>query len=127
MARYGISGIAAICANLATLFVATHFFGVWYIWSAFIAFVASILVGFTLQKYWTFRNATNGRTHKELANYFLVAVAGNLLGILLLYVFTSVFGIWYLFSQIIGLGIVAVLSFLANKHFTFKDKSTEVL
>jgi putative flippase GtrA len=119
--RYGISGVAAIFANIATLYAATHFFGIWYIWSAFIAFVVSIAVGFTLQKYWTFRNASSGRTHKEIANYFLIAVIGNLLGIAFLYIFTAIFGIWYLYSQVIGLGIVALLSFIANKNLTFQN------
>lgn len=43
----------------------------------------------------------------------------------LLYVFTDVFHIWYLFSLIIAFSCSFVLSFLLQKFWTFKNKATD--
>ena len=56
--RFLISGSSAAGINLGTLFVLTHFFDVWYLLSSVVAFSVSFFVSFTLQKFWTFNDAS---------------------------------------------------------------------
>lgn len=40
---------------------------------------------------------------------------------MLLYFFTSILGLWYLYSGIISFSIVSIISFVLHKTFTFRN------
>lgn len=51
-------------------------------------------------------------------------IMGGLAGsidLLLLYFFTSILGLWYIYSGILSFGIVSIISFVLHKRFTFKN------
>lgn len=47
--------------------------------------------------------------------------------IILLFIFTDIFKIWYLYSSILSFVIALVISFLLQKFWAFRDKGTEMV
>lgn len=56
--RYGkffvVSGIAALL-NLSFLYIFTEFFGIWYLFSQFLAIVITLMINFLGNKIWTYK------------------------------------------------------------------------
>lgn len=119
LVRYGISGGTGVGANAVTLYVATEFFGVWYLLSAVIAYIVGLVISFTLQKLWTFRKRS-GSTRLQFTTYTVLSIVNLVLNLLLLYVAVELLGLWYFGSQLCILAFIAFLSFLFNRNFTFK-------
>lgn len=123
--KYLISGGSAAVINLGVLYVFTEYFGVWYLASSGIAFVFAFMVSFTLQKFWTFGDASVQMIKKQLMLY-LVAAAFNLaINTVLMYAFVEHLGIHYFFAQIITSGIIAIGSFFVYQHLIFKTTPPE--
>lgn len=53
--------------------------------------------------------------------YFLCGITSAGFNIILLYLFTDVFGVWYLYSSIIAFILALILSFVLQKFVVFKD------
>ena len=58
-----------------------------------------------------------------LLRYLLIGGSCALGDMFLLYTFVEFFHIWYLYASIISWIIMSILSFLGQKHFTFKNTS----
>lgn len=113
--KYVISGGAAAAVNIGTLYAATDFFHVWYIFSEVIAFILSFFVSMGLQKFWTFRDHSRDTIHIQLALYFGTAMANLVLNTILLYAFVEFLHVWYLIAQIIIGILLAIGSFFVYK------------
>ena len=61
------------------------------------------------------------KTEIQIGKYIIVGAVGNLLNLVLLYLFTDFGGMYYLYSSIISLFIVGLLKFLADKTWTFGE------
>jgi putative flippase GtrA len=117
--RYIIAGCTGAAVNIGTLFVLTHFFGVWYLASSVAAFIVAFFISFYLQRTWTFQQGGWDSIHRHAALY-LVATLFNLgLNTLIVYVSVESFHLWYLLAQIVAGAIVAVFSYFVYKHLIF--------
>jgi len=123
--RYIISGGSAASVNILFLFLLTHFFGLWYLLSSVIAFMIAFMVSFSLQKFWTFEDASTDAIHKQAGIYFFIITINLLLNTLLMYFFVDFVKIQYILSQIITGGLIACVSFFAYKKFVFKNNISE--
>lgn len=111
VARYIISGGSGAVVNIGTLFVLTHFFSVWYLASSVIAFLASFVVSFTLQRMWTFDHRTAEGLARHTSLYFVVAVGNTFLNTALVFGLVEYAQVWYVAAQIIAGVCIALSSF----------------
>jgi len=118
--KYIISGGTAAIVNLASLFVLTNFFGVWYLLSAVFAFVLAFLVSYLMQKFWTFGDKQTDKIMTQAPIFFVVQVFNLIVNIVLLYMFVEFFDLYYLLGQILAGGLIAVYSFFIYKLIIFK-------
>ncbi|MBI2035475.1 MAG: GtrA family protein [Candidatus Liptonbacteria bacterium] len=112
------SGIAVV-ADLVVLYVLTEFAGIWYFYSAAIAYLVSIIVSFVLNKMFNFKD----RSRRILAQFSIfvgIALISITLNQALLYLFVEFFGIWYMLANFFALMAVANFSFYCHKNYTFK-------
>lgn len=118
--KYACSGGIGAAINLLILYILTDKIGIWYLTSSVVAFIISLLVGFFLQKFWTFRD--NGFTHlkKQLTIYIILGGINFFLSPTLLYVFVERFHIWYVLAAVFVMGTLAIVNYLINKFITFK-------
>ncbi len=86
-----------------------------------ISFMVVLAVGFLLMKYVVFVDS-NLRGHIQFMRYFLSSMFNFFLGTLLLKLFVEVLQMNAVLSQVIITAIVIVISYLSQKHFTFKVK-----
>lgn len=119
IARYLFSGGTATMVNLTVLYYCTSILGVWYIYSAFIAFLVAFSVSFTLQKFWTFRDMRTHKVHRQILLFFAVQLGALGVNIAGLYVLTEYVGLWYFFSQIIIFIGISVTNFVIFSKLIF--------
>lgn len=73
-----------------------------------------------------FFNSGHGIFKKNILLRYLVAgITGAATQIGLLYVFTDIVGLWYLYSSIFSFLAAIIVSFLLQKFWTFADKKTD--
>lgn len=124
--RYIIAGGTGAFVNLLSMYIFTSIIGIWYITSAILAFILSLLITFFIQKIWTFRDSIFEVAHarRQAILYTISSTSFLVLNTALLYILVDFFGLWYLFAQFLSLGVVACASFLFNKSFTFSKVAT---
>ena len=116
--RFIISGSAGAATNLGILYVLTDIFGIWYLFSSICSTSAAMIVSFTMQKFFTFRNFERDNVHRQATLYLVVSLSAIGLNTLLMYLFVSIIGIHYLLAQIAASLIVAIFSyFMYGKIF----------
>lgn len=122
--RYAISGAVGALIQIATL-------AFWvevvhkgnegeYLDGVVVGFLIALAVTFTLQKYWTFKDASSSRAKRQFALYTFFALGNLAANAGLMYLLVDVFGFWYLGANVMTVGCVAILSFLANRYLTFR-------
>jgi putative flippase GtrA len=93
--------------------------------SLFLSFLVSFPVGFFLNKYVVFIDSTiRGRV--QLFRYFFVFVSNLFINYLLLKVFVEYIHMNAILSQVIATMVVVTISYLLQRHFTFKVEDTGI-
>lgn len=118
--KYIISGGTAAITELTLLYVLTEFLGIWYIYSVFIAFLFAFCISFLLQKFWTFQDKNIDKAHKQAIFYLLITITNLAINIVAIYILVEVFGLWYIFAQVLISGFIAISSFFIYKFVIFQ-------
>lgn len=117
--KFAVVGFIGTFVNLIILYLLTEKVGIYYIFSAIISFIFAMTINFVLNKFWTFGETIELDIRKKYFQFSLVSVSALLVNLFFLYFFTEVFGIYYLISQVLAIGIALVINFLGNKIWTF--------
>lgn len=123
--KYLISGGIAACVNLITLYMFTERFHFWYIYSSWVAFVITFVVSFSLQRFWTFRGNQHRALNAQLLMYFVMAIVNIILNTGILYILSEFFHLYYLISQAISIGTIAIASFFLYQKYVFAEVGTK--
>ncbi|KKU77378.1 MAG: GtrA family protein [Parcubacteria group bacterium GW2011_GWA2_47_64] len=115
-----MSGGTAAAVDLGLLYFFTDRFGLHYLLSAALAFIVAFSVSFTLQKFWTFQDASTDRVHIQASLSFFIALINLGLNTALMYVFVDKLEIWYMASQIIIGAVLAFESFFVFRFIVFR-------
>ncbi len=116
-------GATGILINMGILYALTEWAGWYYLISSVIAIETAILNNYFLNDRFTFSNlpsAPSGKKLFRLLKYNLVSLGGMTLNVGLLWFFTSVFGVYYLIANLIGIVSVTVLRYLVHLNWTWK-------
>ncbi len=116
-------GLSGVIVNQGLLWLLTEFGGLQYYISALFAIEASIISNFVLNDYFTFADRRTGRGKSFVVrllkfNVTCLAGAGIQYGLLLL--FTSVFGIHYLISNLIAIAVAFLWNYFMSSWWTWK-------
>jgi putative flippase GtrA len=118
-ALYGLSGSAAAATLLLVLIVLTELGNVPSTLASALAFVCALPVNYILQHRFVF-NKSSGHI-LFFTRYVTVTLLTLALNTCLFWMLTELGGIFYVASQVITLGLVVPVNFVANKMFTFAD------
>lgn len=124
--RYGFVAAVAFTFDFGLLFVFTHYAGMFYLLSATLSFTLSAVVNYYLSTLWVFSNRVQRQRTHELAIFMAICLVALLLNDVFMWLFTSVFGIFYLVSKILTVCIVFFWSFGARRFF-FTQKLSAVV
>ena len=112
-----VGGIVALL-NLAALWLLTSVFGVHYLLSTLIAFLALTPAAFWMQKLATFRTPRE-RAPVEWPRYFATMGASLAANLGLMYLLVSLLGLWYLAASVVVTALFLVANFLVNDRWSF--------
>ena len=122
LVRYLTSGATAAASNLFALFLLVHFGNVHYLKASVLAFAMSVVVSFTMQKFWTFHDNPVHDVHAQFARYLVVILANLALNTALVYLLVEKANVWYLAAQFIATVVIAAAGYVAYRHFVFRDR-----
>ena len=117
--RFLFSGGLAAAANIIPLFVLVHFFYIWYLLAAVVAFITAVAVSFMMQKFFTFNDYTRHKINQQTSLYLGVQIFNLCFNTLLMYVGVDLLHIQYLIAQVLISGSMAVYNFFVYKHLVF--------
>lgn len=109
-----VGGIAAV-TNIGLLYICTDLLKVYYLISNVIGFMGGLSVNYLLSKKLVFAAEEQINKTLEFTIYAAIGVVGLGLDTLLMWIFTSKMGIYYLISKIISTGLVFIWNFGARK------------
>lgn len=121
--KFCLVGLSGVGVNMGLLWLLTEYAGLVYLLSAAIAVETSIITNFLLNNFITFRgrNEPGARPFfQRLLKFNLISLIGLGINIGLLSLFTEVFGIYYLVSNIIAIIIVTLWNYLLNTWWTWR-------
>ena len=120
--RYVICGVTAAAINIVLLYIFTETAGIWYLYSSILAFLFSLIISFILQKFVVFKDMRTDKIRDQFFKYFIVAVLGTITNTAVIFICVDMFGIWYIFSQVIAGFFVMIQNFILYKFFIFNKK-----
>ena len=112
LGRFVISGGIGAGVNIGILFLLTHVFDVWYLFSSILAFILAVFVSFICQKFWTFKNTATTQIHYQLVWYFGIAGINLIFNTLIMYLCVDGLGLHYIVGQVIASLLIAIWSYL---------------
>lgn len=117
--RYIFVGGFAFLADAFTLWLCEKWMN--YMIAAAIAFVVGLAVNYALSIWFVFSESSKVKNKvKEFVVYGIIGLIGLLITEGIMYLFTDVFGLYFLISKIIAAAIVLVWNFAARKVVLYK-------
>lgn len=113
--RYAIVGGTSFVIDFGLLFILTEFASFHYLLSATISFIIGLVTNFLLGTAWIFKNSKIKSHSIEFIAYSIVGIVGLGLNNLLLYLLTSIIGLYYMLSKIITAAIVMFWNFFGRR------------
>ena len=113
--RYVFVGGTAFAVDFFFLYFFSDICGIYYLVSAVLSFVISVLVNYIMSTKWVFNQDNIENKVLEFNLFILISTIGLVFTEILLYLFTDVFGIYYLISKIISAIIVLFWNFIARR------------
>jgi len=123
MVKFGLVGLSGVGVNIGILYWLTESAGLFYLASATIAIEVSIISNFSLNNYFTFadRRAPGIKGFfRQLGKFNLVSLLGLVINTAVLLLFTELFGVYYLISQLFGIAVATTWNYLGDIWWTWK-------
>jgi|TARA_B100001964_G_scaffold220119_1_gene262862 putative flippase GtrA len=118
--RFSIVGGLSTVVNYACFFFMYKVLQFHYIFSSSIGYIIGLLVGYGLNKNWTFvKKVLVGKSY--LFQYSMAQIMGLIFCQILLYILVETFKIDPLLANIIAIGFATIVSFLLIDLFVFKS------
>lgn len=117
-AKFGLVGVSNTLITLLVYALLWNVLGVWYVAASAIGFAVGAVNGFLWNRAWTFK----GHVGDALTpvRWFVVQGCGLLVNSALIYLFVDGAGLGKLVAQAATIAIVTVLTFIANRSWTFR-------
>jgi putative flippase GtrA len=118
--RYIFVGGFAFIVDFGFLYVLTEYLGIFYLLSATISFLFGLIVNYILSLTWVFnKRKLNNRFH-EFVVFALVGVVGLGLNYVIIYFFTEILLVYYIFSKLLSQIFVLLWNFFVRRYVLFR-------
>ena len=118
-----VAGTIGYIIHIALLFLITEFFGLHYLISNAIGFFVGTSICFGIDKVVIFHEVFKKHFWKEYAEFISVSITTLLLSTILLFTFTDLLGIYYIFSSILASALKSIVAYLGVKFWVFKGSN----
>ena len=118
--RYTVAGTTATVLNLVLIYAFTNYLSIYYVVSGVAAYILSGVYNFILNKVWTFEEKLHHKIISKYSGYLTLNITALVFNSLLLYIFTDIFGIYYVLSQFLAILVIAIVNYIVNKFIIFR-------
>jgi putative flippase GtrA len=125
--RYGLVATVSFAVDFILLYLFTSKLHIFYMLSATLSFSLSVFVNYALSMSWAFGARVDRRRHVEIILFVLICATALILNDLFLWMFTSAFGVFYLYSKLITVAIVFFWSFGARRLVFHSERFKKLL
>lgn len=126
--QFALVGASGILINTAVIYFSTDILNIFYLVSAGIATIASTISNFFLTERWVYKvtreQEIEGRS-RRLILFFVMNLIALALRAPMIYLFTSVFSLYYVISNLISIGILTILRFFLSDNIIWDLKFTK--
>lgn len=119
--RYGVVAAIAFVADFGGLYIFTNKLHMFYLLSTTLSFTLSAALNYVLSVGWAFGSRVSRQRHIEIILFFIICAIALGLNDIFMWIFTSVIGLFYLWSKLITVTLVFFWSFGARR-FLFNSK-----
>lgn len=121
--KFGLVGVSGIFINNGVLYILTEGVGLNYKLSSPIAIEISIITNFLLNYIWTWKDRGYKNFLSRVLKYHISAgLTAFVFNWSFLVLLTELFHLYYIISNIIGIGLGMFSNFLLNHYWTFREK-----
>lgn len=124
--RYGFSGGFVFLVDFSLLYILTDLVGLHYLISSTISAFIGTLLSYFFNVKWVFNSRRFGSKSREITIFFIISGIGFVLTPVLMFVFTTRIGLYYLISKIIVTAITVTWNFFAKKLILFPEKHINI-
>ena len=117
--RYFFVALAAFVVDFSGLVFLKEVFHVHYLIAGTISFICGVLINFMLSTRWIFTNSRLKNKNHEFGAVLLIASAGLALNDLILWLLTSRFGIFYIYSKLFATALIFFWNFFVRRRLLY--------
>lgn len=117
-----VGGLGAVI-NSSFLYLFTEYFGLFYLISSVLSIEIAIVMQFVLNDFWTFRDRRSrsvGVILIRLMKSNLWRTMGMAVNILVLYILTEFFGVYYIISNFAGILCAFTFNYIFESRLTWR-------
>ncbi len=123
--RYTFVGGVAFIADFGSLYLLTDLAGLYYLFSAALAFLIGLIINYVLSILWVFKSRSVKNKSIEFMIFAIIGVVGLGMNEIIIWFSTERINIYYLHSKLISTAIVYFWNFLARKYILYKGSINE--
>ena len=117
--RYIAVAFLAFLLDFATLIYLTEVWGLFYLYSASVAFIIGLTTNYSLSVLWVFDERRLESQNIEFSINAVIALTGLVLNLLIIWFLTEYVKIHYGYSKLVSTGIVFWWNFLMKRQILF--------
>lgn len=120
LARYLLVGFSTVGLEMVNIRLFTEVLGLWYMVSNTLAYIISFIFNFFLNRIWSFKS--KGDLKFQLGAYGILFIINLFASNGIMYLLTSVWGVYYMISKLISIGVIVSWNFILYKKIIYKDR-----
>jgi putative flippase GtrA len=116
--KYVITGLASLAAEISLIYFFTEIVKLWYIYSNSLALLVAFIINFYLNRFWAFHSQQS--FVKQFISSGILFALNLVVENVLMYSFTDIAHLYYLFSKALTTGMSALWDFFLYKYIIYK-------
>ena len=120
--KYSLVGVSGVFVNLGLYLFLTRYYEISEVVAPLIAIESALISNFFLNNFWTFgKRITQSRIRVKFVKFHLVSGFSALINYSAFLTLFLVFGLYDILANLIGIGLAAMVNYLINSNWTWKD------
>ena len=120
--KYSLVGLSGVCINLGIYALLTRYYDLSEALAPIFSIEAALISNFLLNNLWTFGRRLNQSTIRvKFLKFHLVSGFAAIINYLIFLTLFFTFGIYDILANLIGIAIAAVVNYIINSNWTWKD------